>query len=121
MGINTELRNVTGVPQANYFDLVHYDVSNRGASAADAVLMVWWRAYLKQPRQPTADDPATSTLRTAQECGPATYAGTALQTLCADADARTQAYKRQGLPAGVAYALGQRDAIYAALQADQWL
>src|ERR1051325_10213699 len=116
MGIQTELRNVTGVPQVNYFEITHYDISNRGAGVGDAVLMVWWRAYLRTPT-PTPDDPAAFPLRLAKECGPADFAGEALRALCADADARTQAYKAMGVDAGAAYALGQRDAIYAVLQA----
>jgi hypothetical protein len=116
MAVNTDLQPIEGLPQANYFDLAHYDISNRGASATDAVLDVWWRAYLREPREPTVDDPSTYTLRLAKECGPATFFGAALSAICADAFARAKEYSDAGYPDDAAYVLGQRDAIYAALR-----
>ena len=121
MGINTGLQPIDGLPEANYFDLVHYDISNRGASAADAVLNVWWRASVRQDRTPTEEDPSTFTLKTAKEsCGPATYFGARLSAICTDAFTRAKAYSTAGAPDDAAYALGQRDAIYAALRADSY-
>ena len=118
MGVHTDLQPITGVAEANYFDLVHYDISNRGATAQDAVLDVWWRAYLREDREPTEDDPATFTLRIAKDCGPQTFYGAKLAAICADAFVRAKGFSDLGYPDEAAYVLGQRDAIYAALQAE---
>jgi hypothetical protein len=101
--------SVSEVELANYFDIAYYTITNEGDTAAAAVLRVWFNASNK--------DAATGALTLVRNLGPAEFRGDALKALCADADARTQAYKVQGLDAGSSYALGQRDAVYAALQA----
>jgi hypothetical protein len=99
---------VASAPTANYFELAHFDTSNRPDGIA---VDIWWNAYQK------AGDDKTLV----KNMGPATYTGARLMAVAADARTRANNYVTAGQPAGVAYILGQRDAIYAALQADGYI
>lgn len=88
---------------ANCFGLAHWDVT------ADRVLSIWWNAY---------DKTEAGDLTVVANLGPATFEAEALEAVCADALTKAKDYEAAGLTAAQAYALGQRDALYAALQAD---
>lgn len=111
---------VSTVPTANYFDLAYYQILNDTPGvttpASDpttvAHLEVGWNAWM------AGEDGKTTPVAS---CGPVKITGADLLAVCADSDARTQAYKAANVPAGVAYALGQRDAIYAWLTANNYI
>lgn len=87
--------------EADYFELAYFNTSNRSGGI---VVEVYWNAFRGG--------------ELVKNFGPATFSGAGLVQVAADALARAKALEASGVAAGLAYMMGQRDAIYARLQAD---
>jgi hypothetical protein len=90
---------------ANYFEFAHIDTVN---AASGVYVDLFWNACTK------ADD---GSITIVENCGPERIASDDVTAVAADAYSRAKAYEAHGVPPGLAYQGGYRDALYAVLQA----
>jgi hypothetical protein len=114
MAINKKEAVVVEQKMANRFRIAHYDISKQPSGPQIEI------AYnaMSATMEPTEDGKGEREVeRLVKNCDPIIVSGEALDALCADADARTQELKKQGVPAGLAYKAGQQAAIEALILA----
>lgn len=103
--------NVSRAALANEFRLAHYDISNRDDGP---VLDVWWNSL---HRKKSGEEGKPDEIAIVANHGPEQFDGKDLSDLSEAAYRRaTHLIEHDHMEIGAAYALGQHDAILAALQ-----